>query len=170
VKGCVSTTSTEFSIEFPNRRKRNGAGLEKESVIQKNRGDWKLDSIVDREFSAIFDRTTEYVSLRNCLTREDIQNRMTYLAKTLLKAKHMSRTDAAKKRWGKKFKAVMTLRKEGFASRVIYEATMRPKSIYNLTLLFGKRKAKEIMLSTHKAKLRLLRKKEKEQIHHVHPR
>jgi hypothetical protein len=129
-----------------------------------------LDSIVDREFAAIFDRTTEYVNLRKCMTPEDVDKRMENLAKILLKAKHYAKKGSTKRRWGKKFKAVMTLRKEGFANRVIYEATMRPKSIYNLTLLFGKRKAKEIMLSAYKTKLRLLRKKEQQEIHHVHPR
>ena len=127
-----------------------------------------MDSIVDPEFSGIFDRTTEYISLKGCLSPDDIDKRMEHLAKVLLKAKHYAKKDSTKHRWGKKFKAVMTLRKEGFAQRVIYEAVTRPKSIYNLTLLFGKRKAKEIMLSAHKANLRLRRKREKEEIHHVH--
>jgi hypothetical protein len=127
----------------------------------------KLDSIVDGEFAAIFSRTTEYVNFRHCVTPDDIDKRMKNVAKVLLKAKHYARKESTKRRWGKKFKAMMTLRKEGFANRVIYEAVMRPKSIYNLTLLFGKRKAKEIMLSRIKERIRFRRKREKEQIHHV---
>ena len=123
-----------------------------------------MDSIVDREFAAIFDRTTEYVSFHRCITPDQIDDRLKELAKILLKAKHYARKETTKNRWGKKYKAVMTLRREGFAERVIYEATMRPKSIYHLTLLFGKKKAKEIILSAHKAKIKLFRKKEKEKI------
>lgn len=127
-----------------------------------------MDTIVDQEFAAIFDRTTEYVSLYRSLTPDDIDKRMEKLAMVLLKAKHMAKKNSTKHRWGKKFKSVMTLRKSGFAERVIYEAVTRPKSIYNLTLLFGKRKAKEIMLSRIKERIRFRRQREKEEIHHVH--
>jgi hypothetical protein len=136
-----------------------------------------LDSIVDSEFAGIFDRTTQYVSLKGCLTAKQIDKRMLRYHQRLFLAKREAKTARLRKRLAFVCSRVKILRHAPydkgtmtFGERIVFEASRNPKSIYNLTLLYGRNRAREIRLSMHRASMRIRREKEKEQIHHVHPR
>ena len=126
-----------------------------------------MDTLPDEEFMSIFDRVTEYMSLKGDFTADEIDATMKRREKMMKEARKLTESEGVRKRLTRAMTHLRTLRVSGhptFAEKVITVASENPKGRVALTLQYGKKRAKEILLSRHRARLLLKRKKEKQRI------
>jgi len=127
-----------------------------------------LDTVPDREFIAIFERTSTDISLKGCNTSDDVERRIRHRIKEIREAMRHAERDRTKRRLkiGMKRWKNLLQRKRGsvmnFPDRVIYEASMHPKGIIALTLIYGKAKAVRIRLRRIREKVGMRRFQRKE--------
>jgi hypothetical protein len=117
-----------------------------------------MDFMPDKEFHPIFDRVSRKVSLKGAGTPAEINKQLTKAIKEEKKKKrmikkairngHISRSAASG--WLRKIsndiKDTKQLIFAGFARRTIDEAITRPRGKVALTLRYGRKKAKDILL------------------------
>ena len=113
-----------------------------------------MDTIPDREFIHIFNRTAKYVNIKGGWDPKVLDGRMKKVQKAMFIAKSKSKKASTKRKWGRKAKAIKTLRERGFARRVIEDAIARPYGYISNCLKYGVKKAKEIMLSEKRKRIR----------------
>ncbi len=105
-----------------------------------------MDTIPDREFIHIFNRTARYIDVKGAYDPRELDDRMRKIQKAMLIRKHKSKTDAEKWKYHRKQKNIKKLRDHGFSRRVIEEAIADPYGKIALTLKHGFKKAEDILL------------------------
>lgn len=116
-----------------------------------------LDTIPDKTFIGIFQRTTEYVNLKDTMTPDEIDERMKYVEKKMLMMQHKASRDKTSHKWMVMRKHMRILRHNGFGSRTIYEAIMKPQSRIGLTLRYGRKRADEMLLERARKRQSIIR-------------
>lgn len=127
-----------------------------------------MDTIPDEEFMGIFDRISETLNLKGSFTADEIDARMKRRENALKEARKVTESKSVHHRLTIAIKNFRKLRLNGhptFSEKVITVASENPHGRIKLTLLYGRKKAKEILLSRHKARVLLRRKKSKQRIH-----
>lgn len=120
-----------------------------------------MDTVPPREFFYIFDRVSAVISLKGCRTPEDVRKRI----KKRMKTYKRWQNEAKRKRTkiyarGSRSRLANLLKKKkdsemDFAERTIDEAVRKPKSIVNLTLLYGRARAIQMRLKRFRKEKRL---------------
>jgi hypothetical protein len=124
-----------------------------------------VDFMIDREFHPIFDRVTRKVNLKGAGSPAEINERLTkHIKKEKKKIKMIKEAISeghinkqATRKWLKKIrvsiKDLKQLMSAGFGRRTIDEAISRPHGKVALTLRYGRKKAKEILLERARRRL-----------------
>jgi hypothetical protein len=127
-----------------------------------------MDTVPDREFIRIFERISTTISLKGCVTPEDIDRRLRHRMKEINRAIRHAEREETKQRLRRGYQLWSNLLKRrrrsrmNFPDRVIYEASKHPKGIVALTLIHGKAKAVRIYLRRQREKLGMRRFKIKQ--------
>ncbi|MCW4004578.1 MAG: hypothetical protein NWE95_11775 [Candidatus Bathyarchaeota archaeon] len=113
-----------------------------------------MDSVESYVFHQIFERVSLEVDLTGCTTANAINNRLKiarHQAKTMAKT---AKTPFARKRWWFKAEELDKLLEHDFAGRAIFEARRNSRGIIALTLIYGRKTAREKIQAQKKAALR----------------
>jgi len=119
-----------------------------------------MDFLPDREFHPIFDRVSRKVNLKGAGSPREINRRLKlkidgykYLRKK--KALHLFGISKKEARLG--IRDLKKLIFAGFGRRTIDEAIAKPRGKVSLTLRYGRKKAKEILLERARERVGTLR-------------
>ena len=110
-----------------------------------------MDFIPDKEFHPIFNRVSEVVDLKGAFSVDEVNER---LERTIRGIKRSRRAGRLRKgRAGFIEKNLKRLEKAGFGKAVIKQASENPRQIVALTLRYGRKKAKKILLERAKRRI-----------------
>lgn len=115
-----------------------------------------MDFMSDREFQPIFHRFSRTVSLKGCISTNDINQRIT---KKINRFKKEPKEKTAKKGARYNISQLRKLQRRGIARRIINEAIVEPDGYVALTLRYGRKKAEEIRLAQARKRLGPLRRR-----------
>jgi hypothetical protein len=105
-----------------------------------------LDSLTRTEFNALFERICLYINIQGCFDPEAIDERMKKARQNNYHRLKEARSKALRRRLKKAIQNNRTLEERGFSHRVIEEAQINPRGKVALTLRYGLKRAKEILL------------------------
>lgn len=119
-----------------------------------------MDSITRGEFHGIFNRVSKTINLKGCRSPDDIDKKLANAEHYYKKARSVVGKDTKedrfiRKRLSRKAKHARQLIENGsptFSQMIFIEAADNPHGIVNMTLHYGRKKAREIMLTTRKGK------------------
>lgn len=111
-----------------------------------------MDFMPDKEFHGIFDRVTYRVSLKGAGTPAEVNEKLRHKIKAYkyLQEKERLKKDRARRLISQYRKLIFA----GFGRRTIDEAVARPQGKVALTLQYGRKKAREILLARARRRLR----------------
>lgn len=99
-----------------------------------------MDSVPSYVFHQIFDRISLEVNLTGCRSAVAIENRLKVARH---QAKTLAKTEPARKYWWFKAEELDKLIEHDFAGRAIFLANRYPRGIIALTLIFGRKTARQ---------------------------
>lgn len=102
-----------------------------------------MDSLKDKEFNEIFERISITVDLKGCRTAEDINRR---LRQKIRENSYLAGPKILALLHAKNRNSFLERLIPGFSRRVIDAAIANPRGQEALTLKFGRKKAKDILL------------------------
>jgi hypothetical protein len=102
-----------------------------------------LDSIPSYVFHQIFDRASHDVDLQGCRTAIQIENRLRTARHHAKKLAKTARNANRRKRWWYQAEQLDKLIEHNFAGRAIHETHRNPRGLVALTLLYGRKTARE---------------------------
>ena len=102
-----------------------------------------MDSVPSFIFHQIFDRASHDVDLQGCRTAIQIENRLKIARHHAKKLAKTARNAHSRKRWWYQAEQFDKLIEHNFAGRAIHETHRNPRGLVALTLLFGRKTAKE---------------------------
>jgi len=111
-----------------------------------------VDFIPDKEFHKIFNRVSKKVDLKGADTPQEINRR---LNRKIKEYSHSSGiTPLAQFRARRRISELENLMSAGFGRRTIDEAVANPREKVALTLKYGRKKARDILLARERRRLR----------------
>lgn len=113
-----------------------------------------MDSIPSYEFHKIFDCVSLELDLTGCTIGTAIDNKLKiarHQAKTKAKT---AKTESAKRYWWFKAEELDKLLAHDFSGRAIFEANRNPRGIIALTLIYGRKTAREKIRAQKRAAVR----------------
>lgn len=113
-----------------------------------------MDSVPSYEFHKIFHRVSYDVDLKGAFNPEDIDERLEMARKEFRRDAKNTRAKAERRRLYKKARAIEILQDRNFAGKTIAEALSNRYGIVNLTLHYGRKKAKAMKLAFERARIR----------------
>ena len=113
-----------------------------------------MDSVPSYEFHKIFHRVSYDVNLKGAFSPEDIDERLEMASEEFRSDAKRASPKAERHRLYKKSRAIEVLQDRNFAGKTIAEALSNRYGIVNLTLHYGRKKAKEMKLAFEKARVR----------------
>lgn len=107
-----------------------------------------MDFTPDKEFHLIFNRVSEIVDLTGAFSVVEINERLEATIKDVRRSRFLRKPRA--KMIAKELEKLKDAR---FGNRIIKEASENPRGIVNLTLRYGRDKAKQILLERAKRRI-----------------
>ena len=117
-----------------------------------------MDSIPDYEFIKIFERVSRQVHFGRCRSPQDVKNRIKRILNLYKKAIQNARKQSTVRKYRSNFIHLRTLYRHGLHRRIWEEAANNPGGIVDLTLRYGRDKARKIKLERERKRLGRLRR------------
>lgn len=117
-----------------------------------------MDTLPDDEFIEIFDRVSQRVALGRSQSAKDVDNRVKRILKLQKLAYQTAKKRSTVRRYRTDYRLLRTLRRHGFADRAWGIAESDPGGIVDLTLRYGRDKAKKIKLERERRRMGRLRR------------
>ena len=103
-----------------------------------------MHTVVDPEFTEIFERVTHWVSFGRVRSQKEVDDRLKRVLRAMRKAYMNAKRPSTVRRWWSRHNQLRTLQRHDFAERLWREGVESPESIYGLTLKHGYKRAREI--------------------------
>ncbi len=114
-----------------------------------------MDFLPDKEFHPVFDRVSRSISLKGADSPAEVNKRLLKRRKTYRERMKEKKTSVKmRKRLRFKRKELRKLILAGFGRRTVDEAIENPRGKVALTLQYGHKKAKEILLKRARRRIR----------------
>lgn len=113
-----------------------------------------MDSVPSYEFYKIFGRVSHFVELKGAFNAEVIEERLIMVKEKFRREAKRARGEAERRRLYKKARAIEILLDRNFAGKTIAEAMRNRYGIVNLTLHYGRKKAKAMKLAFERSRMR----------------
>ena len=117
-----------------------------------------MDKIPDDEFIEIFDRVSIDVHFGRCRSPQDVKDRIKRVLSLQKKAYQTAKKRTTVRKYRREYTHLRNLYRHGFPDRIWEEAVRNPGGIVDLTLDYGREKARKIKLGRERRRIGSLRR------------
>jgi len=117
-----------------------------------------MDTLPDYEFIEIFDRVSQDVRFGRSYSLKVVKKRMRRILRLQKQASQIARKQSTRRMFRTRYRFLRTLYRHGFPERVWEEAVRNPGGIIDLTLDYGREKARKIKLERERSRFGRLRR------------